>query len=155
MTSTADSQTRSVAPGEVSDLQPGLHTSPDACGDLALIAQQCTQCGTRCFPRRMRCVNCFSEDFESVQLGRIGKVDACTVVRQAPPGYNGHMPYVLAMVLVEDDIVTLCHLVGKDVQDWHRGDAVASCELILPVGPDRQLKRTFAFRPVEQRDLNT
>lgn len=138
---------------EVSDLTPGLHTAPDNRGDMALIAHRCRECGTRCFPQRMRCVNCFSDSLEPSQLGRIGKVDAFTIVRQRPPGYYGHVPYVLAMVQVDNDVITLCHLIGDDADGWRRGDTVACCEFVLPVGPERQPKRTYAFRRAEERDF--
>lgn len=151
---TAKAETEALLDDQViADLQPGLHTAPDTNGDLNLIAHRCEDCGTRFFPRRTRCVCCYGDKIVPSQLGRIGKVDAFTIVRQAPPGYHGHVPYVLAMVQVDNDVVTLCHLVGRDLDQWKRGNAVASCEFILPVGPSMERKRTYAFRAIEERDL--
>lgn len=138
---------------DVPELQPGLTTAPDPRGAVRLIGQRCEDCGTRFFPARMRCVSCYRGNIHSTELARIGKVDAFTIVRQAPPGYHGQMPYVLGMVKVDNDVVTLCHLTGKCIEDWRRGDTVACYAMILPVGISQEPRRTYSFRPATAQDL--
>ena len=137
----------------IAELQPGATTEPGTRGDVRLVGRRCTVCGVRCFPARMRCVSCFSDRMERVELNRIGKVDAFTVAREAPPGYHGPVPYVLGQVVFDNDIVALSHLVGKPVDDWRRGDIVASYVLELPAGGKRVPHRTFAFYPASPQDL--
>ena len=138
---------------DIAELQPGLTTGPGARGEVRLVGQRCAACGTRAFPPRLRCVSCFSDSTERVELSRVGKVDAFTVVRQPPPGYRGPVPYVLGQVLFDNDLVALSHLAGKPVEDWRRGDIVASYAFELPVGADAAPHRTFAFYPVSPQDL--
>ncbi len=137
----------------IAELQPGTTTEPGTRGDVRLVGRRCTVCGVRVFPARMRCVSCFSDRMEQVELTRTGTVDAFTVVREAPPGYHGPVPYVLGQVVFDNDIVALSHLVGKPVDDWRRGDVVASYVLELPAGSRRVPHRTFAFYPASPQDL--
>ena len=137
----------------IAELQPGVTTEPGMRGDVRLVGRRCTACGVRVFPARLRCVSCFSERLERVELSRLGKVDAFTVVREAPPGYHGPVPYVLGQVVFDNDIVALSHLVGKPVDDWRRGDIVASYVLELPAGSKQVPHRTFAFQPASPQDL--
>lgn len=138
---------------EIAELQSGVTTEPGTRGDVRLVGRRCTACGVRVFPARLRCVSCFSERMERVVLSRLGKVDAFTVVREAPPGYHGPVPYVLGQVVFDNDIVALSHLVGKPVDDWRRGDIVASYVLELPAGSKQVPHRTFAFQPASPQDL--
>lgn len=104
----------------------------DAVGGTMLRGAQCRACGQRMFPARLCCVVCFSRQVEPLLLGGIGKVTAFTVVRQAPPGYAGPVPYVLAMVLLGNDVHVLTHLVQREPEAWRIGDAVLPCTLTLP-----------------------
>ena len=137
----------------ISELQPGLTTAPGKNDEVALIGRRCQDCGTRCFPARVRCVSCFGGNIEPTQLERVGKIDAFTIVRQGSPGYYGKVPYALAMVSIGDDMVTLSPLAGKPVDEWKRGDTVASYALVLPKGDEQTPLLTYAFHPATELDL--
>lgn len=136
-----------------SDLQPGLTTAPEADGRLTLIGRKCDDCGARFFPARARCVACYGGNIAPVELERVGTVDTFTIVRQAPPGYHGQVPYALGMVVLGNAVHVLAHLTGKAIDTWRRGDTVAAYALPLLVGPERQPRRTYAFRPASEEDL--
>ncbi len=134
------------------ELEPGLTTSAGERGDIQLIGHRCLDCGTRFFPARMRCVSCFGANTQPIELERTGLVDAFTIVRQAPPGYYGPVPYVLAMVTIGNDVITLTQLSGKPVNEWQRGDTVASYACSLPNADGKQLS-TYTFRPATPEDI--
>jgi len=117
-------------------------------GSDLLIGAQCLDCGRRMIPARMCCVSCFGRNLKQVALGGQGVVESCTTVHQAPPGYDGPVPYVLGMVLLGNDVHVLSHLTGKRPQDWRRGDAVRSCSLVLRAASGgKPAIRCSAFRP--------
>jgi uncharacterized OB-fold protein len=109
--------------------------------DGLIAGAQCLDCGRRMVPERMCCVSCFGRNLKPVSLGGQGVVECCTTVHQAPPGYDGPVPYVLAMVLLGNDVHVLSHLIGKPPHEWRRGDAVVPCRLHLPAID------CMAFRP--------
>jgi uncharacterized OB-fold protein len=128
---------------------PNLFSAPDARGRIHLLASQCRDCNERMFPARMRCVSCYGPNLETVSLDRTGKVESYTVIRQAPPGYGGDVPYVLGIVLLGNKVRVLSHLVGKPVDGWAAGDEVSSCVLPLPVASSQEnLTLSYAFRDI-------
>jgi uncharacterized OB-fold protein len=131
---------------------PGTYTQAGVNGEIQLVAQRCSDCGTRFFPARSRCSRCFSDKLEPVTLDRAGMVDCFTVVRQAPKGFAGPVPYVIGNVKV-DGVTVLAHLVGKPVEDWRAGDAVASyVYAICPVSGGNKAVECYAFAPAQAAD---
>jgi len=117
-------------------------------GTALFSGARCLDCGRRMIPQRLCCVSCFGRNLTPVTLGGPGVVQSCTTVHQAPPGYDGPVPYVLAMVLLGNDVHVLSHLTGKQPQDWRRGDAVTACSLQLRAAQDGKPEiRCPAFHP--------
>lgn len=139
-------------PGNVMiPIRPGLFNEPDEAGRINLLGSKCEECGQRMFPSRIRCVSCYGARLSETKLGRVGKVDCFTTVRQAPPGYAGPVPYVLAMVVLGNDVHVLAHLTGKPVDAWRVGEDVVACALPLPgAGGERA---AYAFRPANPEEL--
>ena len=67
-----------------------------------LMATKCNKCGTLLLPPRPVCTNCFSEDFEWVELKGKGKLLTYTVIHVAPPQFQSMTPYVVGIVKLED-----------------------------------------------------
>jgi uncharacterized OB-fold protein len=88
------------------------------------------------FPKRLRCVSCFGAEVADTLLARSGEVRTATVVRQAPLGYDGPVPYSLGQVLLGGEVLVLAHLVGKPLSDWRAGDKVDTCAMTLQVRTD-------------------
>jgi len=139
----------SVAAG-LPPIQPGLFEGPERDGTVHLLGARCRACGTRAFPVRARCVACYGSDLETVRLETRGTVDTFTVIRQAPPGYGGPVPYVLGMVVLGNDVHVLAHLAGKPVDAWRPGEAVVTRPLVLPVGGSGREVMAFAFHPASE-----
>lgn len=129
-------------------IQEGVFVGPDAEGTLALIGSECADCGQMMFPIRARCVKCFGGSLQNHRFDRQGKVVTFTVIRQAPPGFFGSVPYALGMVELEAGVQVLTHLVGKPPESWKAGDIVESCGMSLPLDPRAErYGQAFAFRP--------
>jgi uncharacterized OB-fold protein len=128
-------------------LQPGLFRETGADGEITLLGSVCSDCAQRMFPPRKRCVKCFGASLTVQPLESLGKVESSTVIRMAPPGYHGAVPYALGIVLLGNDVHVLAHLTGKPVDDWRLGESVVSHAMVLPVGPSGvKPKLTFCFR---------
>jgi uncharacterized OB-fold protein len=122
-------------------------------GEISLIGSRCRDCGSHWFPTRATCSRCLSHDLESVELTRLGRVERFTIVRQAPQGYFGPVPYVLGDVTLEDGVSVLTNLVGKAVEEWRAGDLVAAYGLRLPTQrAGDAAAECFCFRPRSAED---
>lgn len=66
-----------------------------------LLYQECTSCGNRQLYPRLACTNCGAEPVWRTASGR-GVVHTFTVVRQSGPPFNQFLPYVLAVVELEE-----------------------------------------------------
>jgi len=84
-------------------LKPGLFKIPDKAGEEPyLIASKCKECGTYFFPIRVICLNCGAEAMEETPLKGRGKVYTYTIARQQLPGALVQVPYVIAIVSMEE-----------------------------------------------------
>ena len=132
-------------------VQEGIFVGPAPDGGLNLIGSSCADCGQKMFPARARCVKCFGGRLEELRFEPRGKVVSFTIVRQAPPGYFGVVPYVLGMVEIEGGVQVLTHLVGKAPESWQAGNVVHSRGMSLPLDPRAQRSgQAFAFGPFKE-----
>lgn len=71
--------------------------TPDMAGGV-LLGRECNECGTRFFGAPAFCIRCTSASLKPVELSREGTLYTFTVVHQAPPGWQGPVPYILGSV---------------------------------------------------------
>jgi uncharacterized protein len=91
--------------------------------ELAL--QKCKGCGAARFPARHLCPVCWSDQAEWTRASGRGTIYAATVVRRAPsPEYKDMVPYVLALIDLEEGPRMITNLVGDGALNWRIGDAV-------------------------------
>lgn len=129
-------------------VQDGSFSAVDLNGDVHLIGSECSDCEQRMFPSRARCVTCFGENLHEFHFASLGRVVSFTVIRQAPPGYHGAVPYVLGMVELSGGTQVLSHLVDRALDQWQPGDRVESCAMSLGLAADAPpCGQSFAFRP--------
>ncbi len=69
-----------------------------------LMAGKCKKCGKIHLPPRPLCNNCFSKDFEWVELPKKGKLLTYTVIYVAPPQFQGMTPYAVGIVELENGV---------------------------------------------------
>ena len=98
----------------------------DACRDHRLIVQQCGECGTYVFIPQAFCPACLSTDLRWVESRGTGTIVTFTVVwRPQTPAFD--VPYVVAVVRVDEGYEMVTNVVDADPDDVRIGAAVAVC----------------------------
>jgi len=70
-------------------------------GQHKLMAGKCMKCGKIHLPPRPMCDNCFSQDFEWVNVSGKGKLVTYTVIHIAPQQFQTLTPYAVGIVELE------------------------------------------------------
>jgi len=86
----------------------------DAAGTLRLIAGRCPACARLHFPAAADCPYCSQAGCVQERLGGEGKVWVATVVRSAPPGYAGPVPYGFGVVELAEGVRVVTRLLPGD-----------------------------------------
>ena len=129
--------------------EPGATATPVLPGILrldppALLAGRCSACGDLRFPATTLCAGCGGELIESVALSTEGTLYTFSIVRMAPPGYEGEVPYAVGVVELPDGIRVEATIVAADLEALAIGDPVGF-ELLSVPGPEGPLV-SFAYR---------
>jgi uncharacterized OB-fold protein len=69
-----------------------------------LMGGKCKKCGKIHLPPRPLCSNCFSKEFEWIELPQKGKLLTYTVIHVAPTQFQGMAPYAVGIVQLENGI---------------------------------------------------
>lgn len=87
----------------------------DAAKEKRLILQRCTDCGKPQFYPRGVCSHCLGSKLEWFDSSGRGKVHTFTVSYRAPhPGFADDLPFVLAIIELEDGVRMMSNIVGCD-----------------------------------------
>lgn len=83
-----------------------------------LMIQKCTDCNKYVFYPRLVCPHCFSDNLGWVQASGRGTVYSYTVVQSnAPSPFLADIPYVVAVIRLEEGVQMLSNIVGCDFDD--------------------------------------
>jgi len=63
---------------------------------------RCKGCGKMHYPPRLVCDGCRGRDFEIRRMSETGKVLTWSVIRVAPPAFAQEVPYVVAVLEMDD-----------------------------------------------------
>jgi len=69
-----------------------------------LMAGKCVKCGKIHLPPRPLCNNCYSQEFEWVQVSGIGELVTYTVISIAPQQFQDLTPYAVGIVQLENGL---------------------------------------------------
>jgi uncharacterized OB-fold protein len=69
-----------------------------------LMAGKCQKCGKIHLPPRLLCDNCFSQDFQWLQVSGKGKLLTYTVIHVAPQQFQNLIPYSVGIVELESGL---------------------------------------------------
>ena len=99
-----------------------------------LYVQECRACGARRLPPRAVCPVCLSSDVAWVRASGRGTVYTFSVTRQNQmPGFREALPYVLAIVQLEEGPRLMTNVVGCDPEAVRIGmDVVVSFDDVTP-----------------------
>ena len=80
-----------------------------------LLLQQCGSCQRFRFYPRSLCPHCFSEKFDWRKSAGLGSVYSFTVIHRAPfPAFREKIPYVLALIELNEGVRMMTNIVGCD-----------------------------------------
>jgi len=116
-----------------------------------LAGTQCMTCKTKYFPPRKLCSICRRKGkIESYTFSGKGSVYAFSEVHSAPAGLELEIPYVLAMVQLEEGPKLTTQLVDCHEKDLKVGDKVEVVfRRIRSDDPEGLLHYGYKFRPVK------
>jgi uncharacterized OB-fold protein len=98
-----------------------------------LVRQVCGACGWNFFTPRLACPNCLSEAWSWEESSGQGTIYSFTVCHRQPvPGFT--VPYVLAIVELDEGWAMLTNVVECEPADVHIGDPVEATWLSLADG---------------------
>ena len=92
---------------------PDAVTAPfwEGVAEGVLRIQRCASCGRHVFYPRAVCPHCGGTDLTWVESTGAGRVHSFTVVHRAPPDYRDEVPYVVALVELEEGVRLMTRLV--------------------------------------------
>ena len=113
-----------------------------------LQGEECTQCGAKYFPARPVCT-CGSTEFKPYKLAERGEVVTWTVIGNAPIGFEKYVPYIVALIELEDGCKLLSQVVDIDPAEISSGLRVeAVFRKIKEDGTDGIIQYGYKFRPI-------
>lgn len=100
----------------------------DGAREDRLILPRCRACGHMFFMPRHQCPSCWSHELEWFQASGHGTVHSFSVVRRAAlPAFASRVPYVLALIDLEEGPRMMSHILGDDSGQTRIGDHVEVC----------------------------
>jgi uncharacterized OB-fold protein len=85
----------------------------EGCKRHELRIQRCVGCGHNQFFPRIYCTNCFSDRVEWVKASGCAMVLSFTIVRRPPsPAFADEVPYVVALVTLDEGPTLMTNIVG-------------------------------------------
>lgn len=97
----------------------------DACQRHELLIQRCNDCGKHQFYPRIFCASCTSRAIDWVKASGQATVVTWTVVRRAvSAAYTEDVPYIIALVKLQEGPVMMSKLIGCEPETMRSGIAV-------------------------------
>ena len=79
-----------------------------------LRVQRCGACGRHVFYPRAVCPHCASSELDWVDASGRGRIHSYTVVHRAPPEYRDEVPYVVALVELDEGVRMMTRLMDVE-----------------------------------------
>ena len=104
-----------VATGETEEYWAG-------CRRHELLIQRCDDCGTHQFYPRLMCAACTGRSLRWVRASGRGRVKSFSIVRRAvSEAYAAEVPYVVALIELDEGPTMMSNVVGCPVEDVRIG----------------------------------
>jgi hypothetical protein len=118
----------------------------EAARDHKLVIQKCKDCDKYVFYPRIACPHCFSDELTWVQASGKGKIYTYSVVvSNAPSAFVQDMPYVIAVIRLDEGVQMLSNVVDCNPEE-------VTCDMPVEV-TFQKLDEEFTlpkFRPVKK-----
>jgi uncharacterized protein len=100
----------------------------EAAARQELVLKRCSACGKHHFPPRYLCPTCWSDKLEWTKSAGQGAVYSFTLMHRAPlPVFAQRVPYVVALIDLEEGPRMMANIVGDDALQTKIGDRVSVC----------------------------
>lgn len=110
---------------------------------------ECAACGQKLFPPREVCPHCKSRDVKPYRFKGEGEVYSFSTVYQAPDGYAQEVPYVVALVKLDEGPLVTAQLTDVDSESAEIGMRVEMVTRKLTAyGEDGLIVYGYKFRPI-------
>ena len=86
------------------EIYPTIQNFYKFCGHGRLMAVKCSKCGRLLVPPRMLCPDCYSSNFQWIQLSGRGKLQTYSVVHIAPKAFASEAPYTIGIVRLDEGV---------------------------------------------------
>ncbi len=115
-----------------------------------LIGTRCETCGKNYFPARPLCPKCRRKGkMKEIQFSGKGKIYTHTTIYSAPTGFEDEVPYVIALVELEEGARVLGQIVDCNPEDVKIGAKVEKVfRMIQKDDPEGLIHYGFKFRLV-------
>jgi len=80
----------------------------------SLVGTDCSSCKEQHFPPRAICPGCGSEQLRPFQFSGSGTVVSYTIIQTAPSGFEGSVPYCIALIKLDEGPVISAGVVNFD-----------------------------------------
>ena len=115
-----------------------------------LIGSKCKNCNEVYYPPRKVCPKCKKARMDEVKLKGNGKIETYTVIHVAPEGFEEQVPYVVAIVRLEEGPCLTTQIVDCEPEDVYIGMPVEACfRRISEDGEAGVIYYGLKFRPIE------
>lgn len=113
-----------------------------------LLGGRCLDCGRISPSLRSICPGCQGDRIEEVALSGRGEVYSFAVMYKAPEGFEQDIPYVVALVKLDEGPLITAQITDVDVDEVRVGMPVESVlRQWRQHGPDGHIVYGFKFRP--------
>ena len=123
--------------------QPTHYSQPfwDAAAKRKLVVQRCGECERAIMYPKLFCPFCLSDKLSWAEATGRGSVYTYTVQhRGGPSGFDDGVPYVLAVIQLDEGVQMMSNIVGEDATEVACGDRVEvdfetvdNSDVVLPV----------------------
>ncbi len=114
-----------------------------------LVGTECLACGARSFPPRPVCPDCNSKQMRPFTFSGQGEVYSYSTLFEAPLGYEGFIPYTVALVKLKEGPLVTAQLTDMDNDEVQVGMEVEMVTRKLrEYGEDGMIIYGYKFRPV-------
>ena len=96
-----------------------------ACNEGRLLIQHCQACGQLQFYPRLVCTRCASASLDWIEASGRASVKSFTIIRRAvSPAFEADVPYVVALVTLEEGPTMMANIVDCDPERVTIGQSV-------------------------------
>jgi uncharacterized OB-fold protein len=101
------------------------HTYWNAARERRLVIRKCNACGQLHFMPRCLCPSCWSDNLDWIDASGTGRVHSFSVIRRASdPAFASRVPYVLALIELDEGPRMMANILGEDALGIAVGDPV-------------------------------